>query len=249
MPPVSTPAVVLHAFPYGETSKIVRLLTLEHGVQSAIAKGARRPNSKFGACLQLLSEGTAQLYLKPTRELQTLAEFDVIVQRPELARDVDRYAAGAALAELVMRFSPAEPHPEIYQLVVAELDHLATVAKEELDAAALGALWGTVCALGFAPNIGVCARDGAELPGGTVAFSVADGGFLCRRCARGTATSKLTASDRQVLERLITGRRAEIGSLSPRHAAAHRRLLARFVERHVADGRELRALDFWQGHS
>ncbi|HEX5632270.1 MAG TPA: recombination protein O N-terminal domain-containing protein, partial [Gemmatimonadales bacterium] len=60
MPQVTTPAIVLGAIRYGETSKIVRLATREHGVQSAIAKGALRPKSRFGAALQLLREGSAQ---------------------------------------------------------------------------------------------------------------------------------------------------------------------------------------------
>ena len=108
MPPVSTPAVVLHSFKYSESSKIVRLATRELGVQSAIAKGALRPKSKFGATLQALSEGVAQLYVKPNRELHTLAEYDVTKQHVGLARDVRRYAAASALAELVMRTAPAE---------------------------------------------------------------------------------------------------------------------------------------------
>ena len=52
---VSTPAIVLSALRYSESSKIVRLATRELGVQSAIAKGALRPRSRFGAALQLLS--------------------------------------------------------------------------------------------------------------------------------------------------------------------------------------------------
>jgi DNA repair protein RecO (recombination protein O) len=249
MPPVTTPALILHSFPYGETSKIVRLLTLEHGVQSAIAKGAMRPRSKFGAKLQVLSQGIAQLYLKSSRDLQTLAEFEVTLLRPELAQDVARYASAAALAELVMRFSPTEPHPEIYQLTVQELDLLASVPSEALDAAALAALWSAVAALGFAPNVHHCARDGAELPDGAVAFSVSDGGFVCRSCARGGSTTKLPATDREVLQHLLAGSGDAVGALSPKHAVAHRRLLVRFVEQHVAEGRELRALTFWQGLS
>ena len=52
MPLVSTDAIILHSFRYGETSKIVRLLTRDHGPQSVIAKGAMNPKSKFGARLQ-----------------------------------------------------------------------------------------------------------------------------------------------------------------------------------------------------
>jgi DNA repair protein RecO (recombination protein O) len=246
MAPVSTPALVLHAFPYGETSKIVRLLTPEHGLQSAIAKGALRPKSKFGARLQVLSEGTAQIYLKANRDLQTLAEFDVTVQRPELAADVARYAAATALAELILRSAQAEPHPEIYQAAVSELDHLARVPAEELQAASLAALWSVVGALGFAPSVMACARDGADLPSGRIAFSVSDGGFLCAACSRGGSTASLEPDDRTVLERLVAGAGEPVGALSPKHAAAHRRLLVRFVERHLAEGRELKALAFWQ---
>ena len=69
---VTTPAIVLQTYGYSETSKVVRLATRELGVQSAIAKGVMRPKSKFGAGLEILGEGTAQLYYLETRELQTL---------------------------------------------------------------------------------------------------------------------------------------------------------------------------------
>ena len=61
MPLVTTPAIVLSSLRYSETSKIVRLATRAHGVQSAIAKGALRPRSRFGAALQLFSDGVAHL--------------------------------------------------------------------------------------------------------------------------------------------------------------------------------------------
>jgi DNA repair protein RecO len=68
MSQLSTPAIILAAFRYGETSKIVRLATESAGVQSAIAKGALRQKSRFGAALQVLSEGTAHLIIHPHRE-------------------------------------------------------------------------------------------------------------------------------------------------------------------------------------
>lgn len=243
---VTTPAVILHTFPYGETSKIVRLMTRDHGVQSAIAKGALRPKSAFGARLQALSEGAAQLYLKPTRDLHILAAFDVAQQRPAFARDVARYAAGAAVAELVMRFAPAEPHPEIFELLVRELDRLAAVVPERLPAASLIALWAVVAALGFTPSLGACAQDGRPLPAGAVAFSLTDGGFLCTRCARANRATTLAKPHRRVLERLVSGAEEAVQLLPRRDAAAHRRLLVRFVEQHVAEGREVRALSFWE---
>jgi len=246
MAPVSTAALVLHAFPYGETSKIVRLLTREHGMLSAMAKGARQPKSRFGARLQVMSEGVAQLYLKSNRDLHTLADFDVTEQHAGLSRDVARYAAAAALCEVIMRFSPGEPHPEVFEIAVAGLTHLESLPSDRVGLAALALLWSAVAALGFAPRVDACARDGQGLPEGAAAFSVAEGGFLCARCAASAAKTLLQRGDREVLERLIAGDVADLAPLPPRHTTAHRRLLVRFVERHVAEGRELKALELWQ---
>ncbi|MFM8780511.1 MAG: DNA repair protein RecO, partial [Gemmatimonadota bacterium] len=50
-----TDALVLHAFDYRETSRIVRLATRHAGVVSAVARGARRPKSRFGSGLDLFT--------------------------------------------------------------------------------------------------------------------------------------------------------------------------------------------------
>lgn len=246
MPPVATPAVVLHSFKYSESSKIVRLLTRELGLQSAIAKGALRPKSKFGAALQLLSEGVAQLYVKPNRDLNTLADYDVTDQHAGLARDVKRYAAASALAELVLRTAPAEPNTAVYDHVARGLSCLEAASADTVDAQALWLLWQTVGVLGFTPSLDGCARDGRRLPDGAATFSVSDGGFLCAACAAGMPGPALQAHDRETLRTLVTGSRTEVPEISTRYAAAHRRLLARFVRRHVAEERELKALDFWE---
>ncbi|MBI2616458.1 MAG: DNA repair protein RecO [Gemmatimonadetes bacterium] len=246
MPLVTTPAIILHAFKYSDTSKIVRLATREYGVQSAIAKGASRPKSRFGASLQVLSQGTAHLYFRPTAELQTLSAFDVAEQHPALAHDLGRYAAASALAELMLRCAPSEPHLALFDFVGAQLDHLATVPPQRVATAALAGLWAMVTALGFAPTVSACVRDGRALDEGAVGFSVPDGGFLCARCTRERTTTVLEAPDRLALERLLQGSDELPAGWAPRHAAAHRRLLARFIEHHLAEGHPLKALAFWE---
>jgi hypothetical protein len=49
------------------------------------------------------------------------------------------------------------------------------------------------------------------------------------------------------LEHLLGGE--DIPEISERHLAAHRRLLARFVRRHVAEEYDLKALGFWEALS
>ncbi len=250
MAPISTQAIILHTLKYSESSKIVRLLTRDLGVVSVVAKGASKPRSKFGARLQLLSEGTALIYVKANRDLHTLAEFEVENLRHELATDVRRYASASALTELVMRFAPTEQNEEIYVRLVAYLDTLETVPAEHLETTSLSALWGIVCALGFEPAMDGCARDGRQIANGPASFSISDGGLLCTACAKGTSvpgsSTRLKSEDRVALAFLIEGRCDEVSPLPERHAAAHRRLLTRFVTRHVSEDRDLKALSFWE---
>jgi len=225
---VTTPAIVLQTYRYSETSKVVRLATRDLGVQSAIAKGALRPKSRFGAGLELLSEGMAQLYFRETRELHTLGAFDLTNLRRELAADVGRFAGATALAEVMLRMAPPAPLAPAYDT----LGHLVSV-------------------LGFAPSLASCARDGTTITSQSdapVAFSVADGGALCPRCAPTEAASRLPPQAFRDLVAL-NDVRATLPLLDSLHAAAHRRLVARFVRYHLAETSPLSALDFWEHHA
>ncbi|HKC39592.1 MAG TPA: DNA repair protein RecO, partial [Gemmatimonadales bacterium] len=160
---VSTPAVILQTFRYSETSKIVRLATRDLGVQSAIAKGVMRPRSPFGAALETLSEGVAQLYHRETRDLQTMAAFDVTELRRDLARDLGRFAGAAALAEVMLKMAPPAPLPVAYDTLIAALDALEAASPERVDATATRAMWRLVAVLGFEPALTACGRDGSAI--------------------------------------------------------------------------------------
>lgn len=243
--PLTTPAIVLSAIRYSETSKIVRLATREFGVQSAIAKGALRPRSRFGAALQLLSEGQAHLLVKEHRELHTLAAFDLIRLRVGLARELERYATASALAEVMIHFAPADPHPESYELFRRSLDLLETAPSHLVQPLGYRVLWQLVSVLGFAPSLDSCARDGAALTAdGGLPFNTSEGGALCPACAGQYGATRLPEQAREDLVALLDPS-ADLPRLDDRHGAAHRRLLARYIRFHLAEGAELPALEFW----
>jgi len=245
MPLLGTPAIVLSTLRYSETSKIVRLATREHGVQSAIAKGALRPKSRFGASLQVLSEGQAQYLAKEHRELHVLTAFDLQRLRVGLASDVGRYATASVLAEVMIHFAPADPHPESYDLFRDALDALETAPVRDVDALGFRVLWHLVSVLGFAPSLDACVRDGTLLPvEGALPFSTREGGALCPACAAQHGATRLPAAARADLAALLDPD-ATLPPLDERHGAAHRRLLARYVRYHLGEGAELPALDFW----
>jgi DNA repair protein RecO (recombination protein O) len=241
---ISTPAIILRVFPYGETSRVVRLATRDVGVQSVIAKGATRPRSPFGGRLQILSEGVAQFYHRAHRDLHTLRGFDVTDQHATLAADLRRFAGAAALAELVLRCAQEEPQPRVYETLADGMRALATSASDAVPYVALARLWHAIAVLGFAPTVTACVRCEKAL-GERASFAVADGGLLCPDCGRGTGAGGLGPDDQAALRAFLTGS-AEVPTLPNLHLVAHRRLLVRFVLRHAAEERELPALDFWE---
>jgi DNA repair protein RecO (recombination protein O) len=246
MPLVSTPAVILSTLRYGETSKIVRLATREHGVQSAIAKGALRPKSRFGASLQPLSDGVAHLILSDRRDLHIMTAFDLRRLRVDLAADVGRYATASVLAELMIRVAATEPHPESYEVLREGLDGLLAGTAGDREATALRTVWLLVSSLGFAPALEQCAEDGEELPEeGELCFGLSEGGGLCPRCAVGREVIRLPADARRALVALVRSE-APMPSMDARNAAAHRRLLGRYIRHHLAESAALPALEYWQ---
>jgi DNA repair protein RecO (recombination protein O) len=162
---------------------------------------------------------------------------------------MDRYTAASALAEVTLRFTSSEPHPEVFDFLTGALDRLETAAVREVPATGIRLLWGLAGILGFAPSLEDCARDGAPVPEeGALVFSAEDGGALCPRCARERQAAQLPAGDRADLAALLAPDRP-LPPLDERHAAAHRRLLTRYVRYHLGEGAALPGLEFWCARS
>lgn len=241
MPIVTTRTVVLKTYPYSDTSKILRLMTRDHGPRSAIAKGARRPGSKFGGLIEPFAEGHATLYLKEDRDLHTLSDFDLIRERQGLGVDLPRYAGGAVLCELVMRLAPEHRDDRLFKALVSGLDALVDAGSGEAEAVALRQIWRVVSALGFAPDLRRCVGCGGEMAGdGQVRFDHGAGGLRCGAC--GSEGTALSPDELATLRALAYGE-GEPGTVGGRQ----RRIVVDFVRYHLAEGQRLRSLEYLGG--
>jgi DNA repair protein RecO (recombination protein O) len=240
MPQVSTPALILQSFPYAETSRILRLLTVTSGVQSVIAKGARRPRSRFAGLMEAFAEGVATLYIKDTRELQTLSDFELLRSRQGLGADLIRFAGASLLAEVVLRTVGNEPNPPLYTFLTRALDRVEAAAAEDAEAAVLSEAWRLTAALGFAPGIDECLDCSRPIDlAGDVSFDYAAGGIRCASCWPGAPGRRIPSRALAALRALINGEDARL-----ERTAGHWWLLARFLDHHVLDGKALRSLAF-----
>lgn len=247
MAPHTTEAVVLHAFDYLESSRIIRLLTRELGLRSVLARGARSSRKRFGAGLDLFAAGTAELDVKPGRDLDTLSSFDVTRTRAAIGMDLDRFTGASAIAEMLLRFAQNDTDPELFDVATDALDRIAAASGDGSRDAAIAGAWRILAALGFAPSLtecGECERAfGDDEP---VLFSQSAGGALCDGCASlARVGRKLPAGARHALRSWIETPDAA-AALTDNEARAHQRLLREFVIEHLSDGKPLRAFDAWE---
>ncbi|CAM3588489.1 DNA repair protein RecO [Smaragdicoccus niigatensis] len=173
-------AVVLRQHKLGEADRIVTMLTREHGLVRAVAKGIRRTRSKFGARLEPFAYVDIQLY--PGRNLDTVTQVQTIdAFAGDIVNDYGRYTAACAILETTERLSGEEKAPALalHQLTVGALRAIATQAHAVglvVDAFLLRAM----SISGWAPALDDCARCAA--PGPHRAFHVAAGGAVCVHC-------------------------------------------------------------------
>ncbi len=69
MPLYTADALILRTYKLGEADRIVVFLTRDRGKKRGVAKGARRPRSRFAAALEPMTEARVAYFEKEQREL------------------------------------------------------------------------------------------------------------------------------------------------------------------------------------
>lgn len=183
---LKTEAVVLRSIRYGDADRILHLYSRSRGRIGAIAKGARRPKSRFGGRLEpffrldlVLHEGRG--------ELLTVTNVATVDGFPRLRASGPALGAAARACDAVLRLlDTTEPNPPAYNLLCRYLALLDDPAAERAAAleTALAFRLKLALAAGFAPELAACAHcgDAEHLSG----FSGAAGGVVCSSCEAGS---------------------------------------------------------------
>jgi DNA repair protein RecO (recombination protein O) len=179
-PPLKTEAVVLRSIRYGEADRILHLYTPRHGRIGAIAKGARRAKSRFGARLEpffrirvVLREGRGELF--------AITGADTVVTHAGLRDHAATLDAAARACDAVARlFETGDAHPEVYTLLCNELALLAADPGQGRPANGLAFRLKLLLAAGIVPQLGACSACGEQHH--LRAFSAAAGGVVCASC-------------------------------------------------------------------
>jgi len=183
---LKTEAVVLRSIRYGEADRILHLYSKTRGRIGAIAKGARKPKSRFGGRLEPFFRLDLMLH-EGRSDLLTVTSVSTLDGYPRLRSSGPALNAGARACDAVLRLlDSAEPNPHAYNLLCR---YLAMLDDPEAERAAglEGALafrLKLALAAGFAPELASCAHCGESdhLSG----FSGAAGGVVCPSCEAGS---------------------------------------------------------------
>jgi DNA repair protein RecO (recombination protein O) len=177
--------IVLRRVDYGETDRVLTVLTREHGKVGVIARGVRRAGSRLAARTDLFERSRMQL-ATGRGELLVLAQ----AQRAESGianriEDPRRSACAGVIAELTDRV--LESHhadPQIFELVGVALGAVSDPLRDP-RAAVVRFARRMIDRLGYAPQLHRCAACDRVLPERPAAFSASGGGLLCADCRPG----------------------------------------------------------------
>jgi DNA repair protein RecO (recombination protein O) len=176
-----TEPVVLRSIRYGEADRVVHLYSATRGRVGAIAKGSRRPKSRFGGRLEPFFRLDLVLY-EGRGDLCTVTAASTVEGHARLRGDGAALGAAGRACDAVLRLlDSGEPNRAAYNLLCTYLGLLdADPAGASAPGVALAFRLKLALAAGFSPELASCASCGeAEHLAG---FSGAAGGVVCASC-------------------------------------------------------------------
>ncbi len=230
-------ALVLSTVDYGESDRLVTMLTREHGKLTAFAAGARKSKRRFAGALEPFMR--LRVHLVETRgSTVRLDAADIEAGYYGAREDLSLIARALYAVELCRELTrDHEPHPELFTLLEEYLARLD--AKEAGPTSLLAFELFALAHAGLMPRFDACALCGGS-PGERPRFDQAHGGAVCEPCG-GRAREAVA-----IPPALLTGLRAlqegQRTPLPPELRARARGILNVFIAHHL--GRRLKSVDF-----
>lgn len=206
-----TEAIVLRRRDFGEADRLLTLYSREYGKIRAIAKGARKPQSRKTGHVELFMR--TRFLVAQGRNLDIVTQAEMVEGYHRLRDDLVRTTYASYVVELLDRFTPDEDrNGQVYDLLSDALrwlersDNLLLAARYyELHLLAL---------LGYRPQLFRCVSCGEDVEEQDQAFSAELGGVLCPNCRQADrGASDISGAAVKVLRFLQTRQWAAVQNL------------------------------------
>src|SRR5262245_31081368 len=249
MPVFTSEALILRTYKLGEVDRIVVFLTKDRGKKRGVAKGARRPRSRFTGALEPLTRADVAYY---ERELRDLVRINYVepLRSPLSARDDVRsdVALGHVgyFAELIDEWAPeAHADERLYRLGASVVEALSTGAPVE-RLARYFEYW-LLRLQGVYPSVTSCPACAKPLDKGAV-MAPREHVYVCRACAPAAGGTPISADALRFLKAAAASAPDRLAPLALSAAAsheletAHRRLINLHLEKELKSARVLREM-------
>ncbi len=177
---IRSEGIVLKTQDFRETSRIVTFFSESSGKLKLMAKGIRKPGSRFGASLELFTHSSIIFYKRENREIYTLSDSHILHSFDRLRSNLSSFTLASNILNFLSAATPAEdPHQKLFKLSLSTLKLLETCPKKIL-------LWGylirALTLLGYSPEFSRCI--GCRRPSDSTWFSIEQGGIVCPECQK-----------------------------------------------------------------
>lgn len=169
--------IIISEVAYGDTSKIVNVLTKDHGIIGVMCKGAKSLKSRLRTCTMKYTYGFFHVYLKEGK-LSILKDVDVIDDFSHLKTDITLISYMAYVVELASQVTKQNDDPAIYGLLISILKKMNAglnprVLTNILEIKLLDYL-------GVSLNLDSCVRCGNKT--NIITIDPDAGGYICQNC-------------------------------------------------------------------
>lgn len=173
----SLEGIVINEKDYSETSKILSIITKEHGVISVISKGCRSMKSNLRSVSTKLTYGTFNLYYKEDK-LSTLTSVDVLDNFKNIRTDLMSISYAGYLLELTEQVMKQNSNEKIFDILVSSLKKI----NGGFNPLVIADIVSLKCLeyLGVMPILDCCSVCGSTQSIATLSSDM--GGYICNKC-------------------------------------------------------------------
>ena len=170
--------IIIKDASYSETSKLLTLITKEHGVINLLAKGAKTLKSPLRSTTTKLTHGYFNIIYKENR-LSTLKEVDIIDYYKNIKKDINKISYATYILELVEQVTKQIYNEEVFNNLIAALKKI----EQNMNPLVITNILELKCLdyLGVMPILDCCSVCGNK---NIITISADQGGYICKDCRK-----------------------------------------------------------------
>ncbi len=197
---IHTQGVVLKYTNINEADRMLTVFSPEYGKLRVLAKGCRKPKSRFLAMCQPFCYG--DLHLKQHHEIFIMTQAEVFNAYFDLRHDIERLSYASYIVDLTNGVvHEGEGNERLFPLLLKALSFLSFSDTLPLDIVLVYELK-LLDIVGYRPLLDRCMVCGAG-PGEKVRFNTAQGGIVCQKCNCRGDSLEISQAAVQAMQRIL----------------------------------------------